>query len=213
MKLVAIAVLIAACASAPHPAPVATWFEVPTEIGVLVIDDAEFARFARPLRAALETQLAHTPDDKDRRFVLAMLDALDGRWTEAVTELDRIRATERDKRKAIMTGLTIRLWASAREHGGETQAAFRAALEHAVGELPLPLVKDDLSMLREMGRAFTVQVCRQLVNQSVKADHGTISFEDTQVVVFQRYAATQLVQVGPVIDEVLGAHGIPLPSD
>lgn len=37
---------------------------------------------------------------------------------------------------------------------------------------------------------------------------GTVSLDDAQTIAFQRYAVKRLVQVGPVIDAVLGAHGI-----
>jgi len=50
--------------------------------------------------------------------------------------------------------------------------------------------------------------------RAVKPDAaGTIAFDQLQTVVFQRYAVKPLVQVGHVIDEVLGAHGIALPTD
>lgn len=91
-----------------------------------------------------------------------------------------------------------------------TSEAFHDALERMIATLPVELVKDDLSELRTMGQVFTPDVCRQLVDQAIgpRVEHGTISLDDVHAVIFQRYAVKRLVQVGPVIDAVLAAHGI-----
>ncbi len=147
---------------------------------------------------------------RQRRFLLAMLDALDDRWPDAIAELDRIRTLETDAHARLMTGLTIRVWADARAHGGDTSEAFRGALERAIATLPIDLVRDELSELRAMGQAFTPELCHELVDQAIgpRVQHGTISLDDAHGVIFQRYAVKRLVQVGPVIDTVLAAHGI-----
>lgn len=93
---------------------------------------------------------------------------------------------------------------------GATPEAFAAALERGLATLPVDQLTAELSMLRTMGQAFTPDVCRQLVAAEV-GPHlagGTIPFTDVHAVVFQRYAVVHLVPVGPVIDRVLGAHGI-----
>jgi hypothetical protein len=143
-----------------------------------------------------------------------MLDALDDRWADAVGELDRLRAVETDPKAKAMTGLSIRVWADARAHGGDTAEAFGAALERAVAALPVELVRADLGMLRAMGQAFTPAVCQQLVDAEVgpHVRAGAVTdLQDAWAIVFQRYAVKRLVQVGPTIDRVLGAHGIELP--
>lgn len=215
-----IVVALAACAAAPPRAappvapPAAHRYPVPAAVGQLVVDDAAFAAFARAVRLDLEGELAHGVSEaaavRKRRFVLAVLDALDERWPDAVAELDRIRAIEPDARAQVMTGLTIRIWADARDHGGDTGEAFRGALERALAALPIDLVKDSLSELRTMGQVFTPELCRQLVDQEVgpHVAHGTIALDDAHAVIFQRYAVKRLVPVGAVIDSVLAAHGI-----
>jgi hypothetical protein len=209
MKALVLAVALAACS---HGAK-AQRYPVPADVGTLVTDDAAFAAFATPLRARVEAELAKAPADKDRRFVLAMLDALDDHWPEAVRELDTIRAHEPDPRKAAMTGFSIRTWAYARDHGGNTPEAFRGALEHAFEDTAfITLVKPDLAIMRAMGQTFTPATCRTLVEGSVHPVDGTVAFDDVSAIVFQRYAATQLARVGPVIDIVLGAHGIASPE-
>lgn len=213
---VAVLVLAAACAAAPPRTapPDAHRYPVPAAVGQLVIDDAAFSAFARAVRRDLEDDLGHPMSDaaaiRERRFLLAMLDALDDRWPEAIAELDRIRALETDAHARVMTGLTIRIWADARSHGGETSEAFRSALERTIATLPVDLLRDDLSVLRAMGQAFTPELCRQLVDQAIgpHVQHGTIALDDAHGVIFQRYAVKRLVQVGPVIDTVLAAHGI-----
>jgi hypothetical protein len=207
MRSLAFVLVLIACGGAravpPHR------FAVPLQVGALVTDDAAFVGFARALRADVAAVLAAHPDDIDHLFVLAMLEALDGRWPEAVARLDHIRAVEHDPRKQIMTGLSIRVWADARARG----TSFRDALERIVSALPIDVVRDDLAMLRAMGQTFTPATCRQLVDESVgpHVHDATISFDDAQTVTFQRYAAVQLAGVGADIDAVLAAHGIGLP--
>jgi len=217
-RLIALFV-VAACGGAPaHPAaPTAHRYPVPTPVSQLLVDDASFAPLATALRRDTEADLAGPlPDVKtttDRRFTLALLDALDDRWADAVAELDKIRAIEPDPRAKVMTGLTIRIWADARSHGGETPAAFHAALERMIATLPVTLVKDDLTMLRTIGQVFTVEVCRKLVDDHIKPVAGTISPDDAQAIAFQRYAVERLVPVGGDIDAVLEAHGIAAKTD
>lgn len=205
-----VACILVACSAGTRPHR----YPVPAVVGQLVIDDDAFGRLARAVRADVEADLRGDLHDrkaeKDRRFVLALLDALDDRWTDAVAELDRIRAIETEPRARVMTGLTIRMWADARSHGGDTPEAFRDAMERMIVALPVELVRPDLTMLRTMGQVFTPETCRQLVNEAISAHvrDGTISLDDAQTIAFQRYAMKRLVQVGPVIDAVLGAHGI-----
>jgi hypothetical protein len=110
---------------------VAIIFAVPAAVGQLVLDDDAFAPFARVVRHDVEADLGHPMSEvmaiRKRRFVLAMLDALEDRWSDAVAELDRIRALETDAHAKVMTGLTIRVWADARDHGGDTREAFHDA--------------------------------------------------------------------------------------
>jgi hypothetical protein len=212
-RLIALFV-VAACGGAPaHPAaPTPHRYPVPTPVSQLLVDDASFAPLATALRRDTEAELAGPlPDVKtttDRRFTLALLDALDDRWADAVAELDKIRAIEPDPRAKVMTGLTIRIWADARSHGGETPASFHAALERMIATLPVALVKDDLTMLRTIGQVFTVEVCRKLVDDHIVPVAGTISPDDAQAIAFQRYAVERLVPVGGEIDAALEAHGI-----
>jgi hypothetical protein len=191
------------CGGAPRPMrpqPV----RAPAEVGQLVGNDAAFAEFAARVRAA-------TSD----LFILAMLDALANDWMRAVARLDELRAHEPDPDRALLTGMSIRIWADARAHGGDTPDAFRGALERMLAALPArPAVTAALSQLRAMGQTFTPETCRRLVDENVKpgAD-GALTPEQIHIVVFQRYAARRLAPVGKVIDEVLGARGVPVPTE
>lgn len=217
--------LVAGCAAAqPRPAPRPVIdradqlpvhrYPVAGKVGQLVVDAAAFAGLARAVRADVERDLAgydirDRASLKDRRFTLALLDALDDRWPDAVAELDRIAAIEVDPADRVMTGLTIRVWSDARAAGGGA-AAFGDALERRVSAMPLDLVRRHLSMLRTMGQVFNPDVCRGLVDDAIGAhlDGGALSLDQAQAVAFQRYAVVHLVPVGAVIDRVLGAHGI-----
>ena len=212
--------LIAACGSAPAPRPA---IERPAQgadhryrvadAGRLVIDGDAFADLARRLRPDLERDLAGAVRDaegqRDRWFLLALLDALDDRWDRAVASIDRAAALETDPADRVMIGLTIRVWADAIGHGGDAEA-FRAALERKLTTLPTDLVRGQLAMLRAMGQVFSPDVCRKLVDDAIGAHlrDGALSLDQAQAIAFQRYAVVRLVPVGAVIDQVLGAHGI-----
>jgi len=212
--------LLAACASAPRPR-VERADQLPTHrypvaghVGDLVVDATAFARLAAPLRADMESDLARfdirDPESlKDRLFVLALLDALDNRWPEALARIDQIAAVETKPADKAMTGLTIRVWSDALAHGG-TPDAFRAALDRKLATMPLDLVRNDLSILRTMGQVFTPDVCRQLVESEIgpKLDRGALTLEQAQAIAFQRYAVVRLVPVASAIDQALGALGI-----
>lgn len=220
MRSLLVALWIAACGTAPPPhverpdqLP-SHRYPVTGEVGRLVIDAAAFAEFAQKLRADVEHDLAsfeiHDPASlKDRWFTLALLDAIEGRWNEALARIDRIAAIETEPAARVMTGLTIRVWADAIAHGGGPDA-FRAALERTLDAMPIDLVRAQLSMLRTMGQVFTPEVCRRLVDDEIgpRVEHGALPFDQAQAIAFQRYAVVHLVPVGAVIDQVLGARGI-----
>ena len=206
--------LLVACAAQQRPAHT---YSAPADVGLLVVDAAAFADFARGVRADLEGDLAGRDPQalKDRLFVLALLDALDDRWAESVARLDRIVAVEENPVARVMTGLTIRVWADARAQGGDTPGAFRAAFERKLATLNIETVHQQLAALRMMGRTFTPEVCRQLIEEHLGAEakQGPISLDAVHAIAFQRYAVVRLVPVGKVIDEVLAAHGIALPAE
>lgn len=219
-NLLALLLFVAACGAAARPR-VERADQLPThrypvtgEIGRLVVDEAAFAALAGPLRADMESDLARfdirDPESlKDRLFVLALLDALDNHWPEALARIDRIAAIETKPADKVMTGLTIRVWSDAIAHGGAPDA-FRAALERKLATMPIDLVRNQLSILRTMGQVFTPEFCRDLVQREIgpHIKDGALSFEQVQAIAFQRYAAVRLAPVGPMVDKALGDHGI-----
>lgn len=219
MRRLLVVLVIAACA-APRPRieraeqlP-AHRYPVAGTAGQLVVDAGAFAEFSHRLRGDIERDLVRfdirdRKSLKDRWFVLALLDALDDRWDDAVAELDRIAAIELRPGDRLMTGLTIRVWADALGHGGGRDA-FRDALERRIAALPIDRVRGALMVLRTMGQVFTAEVCRQLVDDEIGAqiDRGALTFDQAQAVAFQRYAVVRLVPVGAILDQVLGAYGI-----
>ncbi|MEO8701295.1 MAG: hypothetical protein ABI867_14700 [Kofleriaceae bacterium] len=196
MRLVWLVTLAIGCT---HPAAI-HHYPVPVDVGQVVVDAGAFSRYAGAVRRDLD------PANKDQLFVLAMLDALDDHWDAAVGKLDRIVAMQTDPNARIMTGLSIRVWADAKAHGGD----FEAALERGLAKLPIDQVRGELEMLRTMGQVFTAETCSQLIAGEVGphvVDHG-VPLADAGAIVFQRYAVVHLVPVGTIIDRVLGAHGV-----
>jgi hypothetical protein len=223
MRCLVVLLLLAACAASRPRIDRADQlpahrYPVTGDVGRLVIDGAAFAELARPLRADVEGELAQfdirDPDSlKDRLFILALLDALDEHWSEALARLDRIAEVETRPADKAMTGLTIRVWGDAIAHGGDPEA-FRAALERKLAAMPIDLVRGQLSMLRAMGQVFTPEACRRLVDEEIgpHVANGALSLEQAQAIAFQRYAVVRLAPVGAVIDKVLGDRGIEPPQ-
>jgi hypothetical protein len=204
-------------AARPPPAAAAAppTYPVPPDVERLLEDDADFARFARVLRGDLERQLGRRDLARDARradlFDLAVLDALDGDWERADRRVREVMALEEQPAARLMAGLTIRVWAAARRAGGDPPAAFRRALEEAVGAMPREVVQGELAMLEAMGRVFSLEACKALVKEHIGPDasDGAIAREQASALVFQRYAVLHLVPVGAVIVDVLAA---PAPS-
>jgi hypothetical protein len=206
--------IVVACAGtvpATSGAGSTTPFAVPADVGALVVDGDAFAAFARDARPRLVAVPGETREDAiDRMFMRALLDALAGRWPDAVAALDAIVALQDDPLQRAMTGLTIRVWADALAAGGESPAAFRAALDARLATLPMPDAIDELRMLRTMAQVFTPELCRQLAVDEVgpRALAGVVSLGDARTLAFQRYAVVRLVPVAAEIDAALARLGI-----
>jgi hypothetical protein len=210
-RIAIVALAISACSGvAPKTATTQKTgrYHVPAEVGTLVIDAAAFAKFAAEVRPDLERESnAKDPEiAKARLFVLAMLEGLDEKWPAALALVDRVAALEAKSEDKAMTGLTLRVWIDV--HGDAEK--YRVAFDSRVHALPRDKLGDQLAMLRTMGKVFTPDVCRQLVNQEVSPHvrDGTVSIDEVHAIVFQRYAVVRLVPVGAQIDEALGALGI-----
>lgn len=77
---------------------------------------------------------------------------------------------------------------------------------------PRSLSRSALRAARD-GQALTPETCRQLVNENVIAGQdGTLTPDQIHIVVFQRYAALRLAPLCKVIDDVLAARGVALPT-
>src|ERR1044071_8880494 len=100
MRTLLVLSLLVACGAAARPRVgradqlPAHRYPVTGDVGRLVTDATAFAALARPLRADVERDLAQfdirDPESlKSRLFVLALLDALDDHWPEALAPIDR----------------------------------------------------------------------------------------------------------------------------
>jgi hypothetical protein len=188
-------------------------YRVPPHPGALVVDAAAFAALARALRADLEHDLAaYDVRDpavmKEHLFNLAILDALDGRWQEAVERLDRAAARETRPAQRQMMGLTIRVWAAALAAGRDDASGFREALQRKLEQMPLDLVGDELRQLVTLAGLVTPQFCQGVVELQIgpAARQGDIPLELAEAILFQRWLYLRLIPVAPAIGEVVGAR-------
>jgi hypothetical protein len=210
-----------ACGGAQKPenevastAPSAAVYPVPSPIASIVTDRIAFATFAKAVRPDLEKDIKNSDPTiaKSRLFVLAMLDALEDRWGDAVVALDKAALFETTPEGKAMLGLTLRVWNDARgiSGGAADHDAFRVALDTRLTGLKLNELMEQLLVLRAMGQTFTPEVCAELVATEVGPHviDGKVGIDDAHAIVFQRFAVVNLVPVGKVIDEVLAAKGI-----
>lgn len=203
LAVAAIVFLALGCSAAPPRAP--NTYRVPAHPEQLLDDAAAFAKLARELRADLDAEEARggdTPEQrKSRRFDLALLDGLAGKWDAANRWLDQIVA---ENPPSWMLGVTIRAWADAR---GEDPEAFRAALAKRIAAMPYAEVSEQLAVLAELGRALTPATSRSLVAEHVgpAARKGPISRELASAIIFQRWVVLRVAPVGKVIVAVVEA--------
>ncbi|HEY4057757.1 MAG TPA: hypothetical protein VGM39_14180 [Kofleriaceae bacterium] len=214
----AIAPLITACPPAPVKGAQTSGgsYPVPTPIAKIVTDDASFAAFAKAIRPDLEAGTSDKDPSvaKERLFVLAMLDALDNKWDEAIDTLDKAAALMPDAVGKQMLGLTIRVWSDARSDSSPD--AFQAAFDARLSAMKLDKIGDELVVLRTMSQSLTsVDMCAQQVAQEVgpHVASGNVGLDDAHAIVFMRYAALRIVPVRLAIDATLGKHGIASAED
>jgi hypothetical protein len=229
VRLTAAALLLAGCASSQHGGkpriekPVdlpAHSYRVPPEPGRLVTDAAGFAELSKQMRADLERDLSDYDirDQtivKDHLFHLAILDALDGKWSESVARLDRASALEDKPALRQMMGLTIRVWAAAIVAGHDDATGFREALQAKLGTMPIDVVREELRQLVTIAGLVTPQFCQSIIDLQmgqVARQKGTITLDDAQGILFQRWLYLRLIPVAPAIPEVVNRAVQPPPS-
>jgi hypothetical protein len=195
-------------------------YRVPPEPGKLVVDAAAFAELAKQMRADLERDLAdYDIRDKaivkDHLFHLAILDALDGKWSAATERLDRASALEEKPALRIMMGLTIRVWAAAIAAGHDDATGFREALEKKLASMPIDVVREELRQLVTIAGLVTPQFSQSIIDLQmgpVARQKGTVTLEDAQGILFQRWLYLRLIPVAPAIPEVVSRATQPSPS-
>jgi hypothetical protein len=224
-----LALALAACASQSHGSrpriekPVDLpehVYHVPPEPGRLVVDAASFAELAKQMRADLERDLSDYDirDNvivKDHLFHLAILDALDGKWSESTARLDRASALEDNPALRHMMGLTIRVWAAAVQAGHDDATGFREALEKKLAAMPIDVVREELRQLVTIANLVTPQFCQNIIDLQmgqVARQKGTVTLDAAEGILFQRWLYLRLIPVAPAIPEVVSRAMQPPPS-
>lgn len=186
-------------------------YRVPPEPGRLVVDAGGFAELAKQMRADLERDLSdYDVRDKtivkDHLFHLAILDALDGKWSESLARLDRASALEDNPALAHMMGLTIRVWAAAVQAGHDDATGFREALEKKLASMPIDVVREELRQLVTIANLVTPQFCQNIIDLQmgqVARQKGTVTLDAAEGILFQRWLYLRLIPVAPAIPEVV----------
>jgi subtilisin family serine protease len=128
-------------------------YPISTSATALVADDAAFAVFTAKVRADLESDLADydiTDPSTLQQYHTALANAaiLEGRWDDAITELDLVRDLEQKAASKAMGGLTARSYIVARKQLGDgasfdaIRPVFQRELTARVDALDWTVVQD-----------------------------------------------------------------------
>jgi subtilisin family serine protease len=128
-------------------------YPISSSATALLADDAAFAAFTAKVRADLESDLAAydiTDPSTLQQYHAALANAalLEGRWDDAITQLDRVRELEQKAASKAVGGLTARSYVAARKQLGDSASmdairpVFHRELVARVAALDWGLVQD-----------------------------------------------------------------------
>lgn len=182
-------------------------YKIEGSVTELLKSDADFAQFARQVRADIESDLAkYEIDDattlQDKYGTLLTLDMLEERYDDALKRVEKIRELEDKEATRLVTGLTTKAFIAARRETGKNvddptmRAAFQRHLANAVEKLPWDIVQDEIKQSKGMAEILSETVVMGLVGgqfDPIVAKSGKISSDIAGRVVGMRYLLTRLI--------------------
>jgi subtilisin family serine protease len=183
-----------------------------------MLSDAPFKAFAAKVKADAQADLSaykiQDPTTLQGYYsVLQQTAMLEGDWTEALAQVDRIRQLESKESKRLMAGQVLGAMVAARKEAPSDHAAFEAAfkkdLAKRIGALPWDKVREEVTQAK--GRADLVT--KALVLGQIKGQldpvaetaKGELSGELARGLIAARTAIDVLLPLNPLISETYGS--------
>lgn len=181
--------------------------------------DAPFKAFVAKVKADVEADLAkyeiNDPTTLQGYYNVLLSAALfEGRDSDALALIEKIRGLETKESKKLTTGLVARAMISAKKSAGPDEAAFRAAFTRELGALvnalPWDVVREAITQAK--GRAE--MITPELVIGSIKGgldpvaaqSGGELSNDLAWALVGARAGLDRVLPVNPMVVEVYAGH-------
>ncbi len=186
----------------------------------LLDDPAALSALEEAYRRDLESDLA-TYDITDEATLkakygrLVTLDMLDGNESEALANLDKIKALEDKESSRLMNGLSLRSMIEAHEATGPDatpaayQDAFRRALTARVEALPWDVVQDQVKSSKGRAEFMTKNLLMGMVQSRLEpaaAAMGGLSADLAGSVLGIRFTLDNVLPLNPIVAEVYGKY-------
>lgn len=181
--------------------------------------DKPFKEFVAKVKADAESDLAkYEINDattlKEYYGVLQGIAVLEGRWSDALGYVERVRAIEPKESKKLMAGVTLRALVAARKvsKDGADKAAFEAAfkseLSKEVSGLPWDKVREEV--VQTKGRAeimrpeLVLGMMQSQLDPAVEAAKGELNGEMARGLINARMAIDVMIPLMPLVAETYG---------
>ena len=191
-------------------------YKVDAPLEDIVRSPQRFAAFAAAVRRDTESVLdGYEIDDKatQRGLLnqLAILDYLDGRYGDALSRAEQVRALEEKPADRLLSDLRLRVMAQAAKAQGASGAAFQRAVADGIARelapLPYATIANDVRELKAsaelIGEGLILGRVREVL-QPIASRTGELSSEFAPVLVGARYG---LIAALPLKLTFIGAFG------
>lgn len=194
-------------------------YQVDGKVEDLLTDDAKFATFAQQLRRDIDSVLAgyEIPDKASERQLLGtltQLDVLEGRYADALTRSDQIKALQEKPADKLLSGMQLRAMLAARqEAGGFGSEAYKKdvgqRMRTALDGMPYQVIENDVKSAKSRADiaspALVIGSIREQIQPTVDKT-GSLSSDQAPGVVNAKYYLTYTVPLKQTLIDTYGGY-------
>lgn len=194
-------------------------YQVDGKVEDLLTDDGKFATFAQQLRRDIDSVLAgyEIPDKASERQLLGtltQLDVLEGRYADALTRSDQIKALQEKPADKLLSGMQLRAMLAARqEAGGFGSEAYKKdvgqRIRTALDGMPYQVIENDVKSAKSRADiaspALVIGSIREQIQPTVDKT-GSLSSDQAPGVVNAKYYLTYTVPLKQTLIDTYGGY-------
>lgn len=193
-------------------------YRIEGQVEDLVKQPERFAPFAAQVRRDIDSVLSgyEIPDKATRRDLLntlSLLDALEGRWDQALARAEEVRSLQEKPADKLISGLRLRAVSeAARTHAPGSEAHRKAVAEIIARELaavPYAVVQNDIRELKAsaelVGEGLVLGRLREVMQPMVAAS-GSLSSEFAWGLVGSRYTLLYTLPLKQTYIDAFGGY-------